>query len=111
MTRRIEYIVPERINKSETVSSYPYNSIPIDILRIILDHLNKADLVTICLLNKVCCSCAQDVLYRDVKSSSHKSYRTLSTSPHLARRVRMFSFSIYDLIPISKLGMSFNYVN
>jgi hypothetical protein len=58
-----------------------------------LDDLDKADLATICLLNKVCCSCAQDVLYRDMKSVCPKAHWTLSTSRHLARRVRSFSFS------------------
>ena len=71
-------------------------SIPVDILRIIVGHLGKADLVTICLLNKVCCSCAQDVLYRNMKVVGPNACRTLSTSPHLARRVRLFLFSLDD---------------
>src|ERR1700728_4615386 len=41
-------------------------SIPVDILRIILEHLDQDDLAKICLLNKICCSCSQDVLYRDI---------------------------------------------
>jgi len=32
------------------------STIPIDILLHILEHVNKADLRNICLLNKVCCS-------------------------------------------------------
>ena len=45
------------------------------------------------MLNKVCCSCAQDVLYRDMRFVCPKAHWTLSTSRHLARRVRLFSFS------------------
>jgi hypothetical protein len=51
-----------------------------------------------CLLNKVCCECAQDVLYRDMESVGLKACRTLSSSRHLARRVRSFSFSTTDPI-------------
>jgi hypothetical protein len=75
-------------------------SIPVDILRILLDYLDKADLVTVCLLNKTCCSCVQDVLYRNMQFVCHKAYRTLSKSPHLARRVRLFLFSTIHLISI-----------
>jgi hypothetical protein len=70
-----------------------HNSIPVDILRNILGHLGKADLATMCLLNKVCCSCAQDVLYRDIEYIDLEACRTFSKSPHLAKRVRSFSFS------------------
>jgi hypothetical protein len=58
-----------------------------------LDYLDRADLATICLLNRVCCSCAQDVLYRNMQFVCPKAYRTLSKSPHLARRVRLFSLA------------------
>src|SRR5277367_3662975 len=86
------------------------NSIPVDILRIILDYLDKADLVTMCLLNKTCCSCAQDVLYRNMKSVCRKAYCTLSASPHLAKRVRLFAFATNDAI--SRLDATpVNYVN
>src|ERR1700733_2383747 len=86
------------------------NSIPVDILMIILDYLDKADLVIICLLNKTCFSCTQDVLYRNMKSVCHKACWTLSTSPHLARRVRLFSFATTDAI--SRLDAApVNYVN
>jgi hypothetical protein len=77
------------------------NSIPVDILRVILEYLDKADLATMCLLNKVCCSCAQDVLYRDMEFACRKLHWTLSTSPHLARRVRSFSFSAPERLAIS----------
>jgi hypothetical protein len=69
-------------------------------MRNILDYLDIADLVTMCLLNKACCSCVQDVLYRDMTTACHKACRTLSKSPHLARRVQLFSFTTYD--PLSK---------
>jgi hypothetical protein len=72
-------------------------SIPIDILRLILDHVDKADLLTVCLLNKICCSCSQDVLYRDIQIYKLRAgklvSRTLAQSTHLARRVRSFDIS------------------
>jgi hypothetical protein len=66
-------------------------SIPVDILRLILDNVDKADLLTICLLNKICCSCSQDVLYRDIivgGSLNTRVIQTLAQSTHLAIRVR-----------------------
>jgi hypothetical protein len=66
-------------------------SIPIDILLLILEHVDKADLLTICLLNKICCSCLQDILYRDIlisKSPHVPVLQTLTDSTHLAKRVR-----------------------
>ena len=69
-------------------------TIPIDILHHILEHVNEADLLTICLLNKVCCSCSQDVLYRDIRVHKHRQTvqvcDTLARSTHLATRVRSF---------------------
>jgi hypothetical protein len=69
-------------------------SIPVDILRLILDNVDKADLATICLLNKICCSCSQDVLYRDIQIDDLRDgtqvCQTLAQSTHLARRVRSF---------------------
>jgi hypothetical protein len=63
-----------------------------------------------CLLNKACCSCVQDVLYRDINPACHKACRTLSKSPHLARRVQFFSFAVDD--PISVLhDLPAKYVN
>ena len=64
-------------------------SIPVDVLREILEHLGKADLAKICLLNKICCSYSQDVLYRDL-SCGELLCRTLAESTNLARRVRSF---------------------
>jgi hypothetical protein len=68
-------------------------SFPIDILLHILEHVKEADLLTICLLNRICCSCAQDVLYRNILVSniSHVPIlQTLTDSTHLAKRVRSF---------------------
>jgi hypothetical protein len=76
-------------------------SISIDILRLILDNVDKADLLTICLLNKICCSCSQGVLYRDIKIdhviAAEQVCRTLAQSTHLARRVRSFDITYYLL--------------
>src|ERR1700728_3958695 len=78
-------------------------SIPVDVLRLILEHVDTADLVKICLLNKICCSCSQDVLYRNFESWDYwspknaKLYWTLAQSTHLARRVRSFETSCGDL--------------
>jgi hypothetical protein len=66
-------------------------SIPVDILRIILEHLNPADLAKICLLSKICCSCSQDVLYRDIYFPDIIVCHTLAQSTHLAKRVRSFT--------------------
>src|ERR1700721_2179513 len=69
-------------------------SIPIDILRLILEHVDKPNLVKMCQLNKICCSCSQDALYRDIRIYGLREHtlvcRTLSQSTHLARRVRSF---------------------
>src|SRR5580692_1180590 len=74
-------------------------SIPVDILRLILDHVNKPDLLTICLLNKICCSCSQDVLYRKMRIGRLREgtqvCQTLAQSSHLPRRVRSFVISSF----------------
>jgi hypothetical protein len=85
----------------------PRSEIPVDVLRAILDYVGKADLATICRVNKICCSCSQDVLYRDIRCEITRSnigiykclYRTLAQSTHLARKVRSLnsSFSGSDL--------------
>ena len=66
--------------------------IPIDVLEHILGRLDKASLAKICQLNKISCSCAQDVLYRHIRvyRNSTKVCETLAQSTHLARRVRWF---------------------
>ena len=66
-------------------------SIPVDILRAILEHLCRGDLTTICLLNKICCSCSQDILYRNLYFPNIIVCHTLAQSTHLARRVRSFA--------------------
>ena len=69
------------------------NTIPVDVLRAILDHVDKEDLVTICQLNKRCCSCSQDILYRNINIQSYDQLlilRTLAQSAHLAGRVHSF---------------------
>jgi hypothetical protein len=71
-------------------------SIPVDILRNILEHVEIADLLKMCLLNKICCSCSQDVLYRDIYCADNRICRTLVQSSHLARRVRMFLLYEHD---------------
>jgi hypothetical protein len=74
-------------------------SIPIDILWLILEHVDKATLVKMCKLNKVCCSCSQDVLYRDIRvdrlPNDARVFHTLAQSTHLARRVRSFELMIH----------------
>jgi hypothetical protein len=94
-------------------------SIPVDVLRVILEHVDRADLATICQLNKICCSCSQDVLYRHlhlgIESAHHrqriKLYQTLSQSTQLAKRVRsidiqFLDFSIFEVIAKALRNMS-----
>src|SRR5277367_1600021 len=67
-------------------------SIPIDVLREILEHVDQKDLATLCRVNKIFCSCSQDVLYRDIEAVEDDAdlLQTLSQSTDLARRVRSF---------------------
>jgi hypothetical protein len=66
-------------------------SIPIDVLREILEHVDdENDLATLCRVNKIFCSCSQDVLYRDINSDDGRVIQTLAQSTDLARRVRSF---------------------
>ena len=65
------------------------SSIPIDVLREILEHVREADLATLCRVNKVCCSYSRDVLYRHIYENPHV-IQTLAQSTDLARRVRWF---------------------
>jgi hypothetical protein len=82
-------------------------SIPIDVLRLILEHVDKATLVTMCKLNKVCCSCSQDVLYRDITirikhfHDNPRVFQTLAQSTHLARRVRLFEIKTHDYCSVN----------
>jgi hypothetical protein len=64
-------------------------SIPVDVLREILEHVNRNDLATICRVNKICCSCSQNVLYGEIFGDAHL-IQTLAQSTDLASRVRSF---------------------
>jgi F-box domain len=68
------------------------SSIPVDVLLNILEHVGKADLITLCQVNKICSSYSQDILYREISArSTHTDViQTLARSTHLARRVRSF---------------------
>jgi hypothetical protein len=73
-------------------------SISIDVLHLILEHADKASLVKMCLINKVCCSCSQAILYRDIRIdgkhfNNTKIFETLNESTHLAKRVRSFEIT------------------
>ena len=79
-------------------------SIPVDVLREILEHVDRADLATICQLNKICCSCSQDVLYRHIHLESEiapirqrQFYQTLAQSTHLAERVLSIYITFIEL--------------
>ena len=94
-------------------------SIPVDVPRVILEHVDKNDLATLCRVNKICCSCSQDVLYHNIhlgiETSHHrrrvKLYQTLAQSTHLAKRVRsidiqFLDFSIFEIIANALRNMS-----
>ena len=65
-------------------------AIPVDVLRDILEHVDKIDLATICRVNKICCSWSQNVLYREIYNGDKRVIQTLAQSTDLARRVRSF---------------------
>ena len=67
------------------------SAIPIDVLQEILEHVRKADLATLCRVNKTFCSCSQNVLYREIGCGVADVIRTLAQSTDLARRVRSFT--------------------
>src|ERR1700728_4433969 len=79
-------------------------SIPVDVLREILEHVSKADLVTLCQVNKICCSCSQDVLYRNILVNDPRITRILARSTDLAKRVR--SFKSYKPQSFRELSMA-----
>jgi hypothetical protein len=69
-------------------------SIPIDVLREILEHVDEIDdLATLCRVNKIFCFCSRDVLYREIEDEDERVIQTLSQSTDLARRVRWFATS------------------
>jgi hypothetical protein len=70
-------------------------SIPVDVLREILKHVEKHDLATLCRVNKIFCSCSRDVLYREIGYRDERAIQTLAKSTDLARRVRSFT-TIYS---------------
>jgi hypothetical protein len=74
----------------------------IDVLRLILENVDKADLVAVCQVNKVCCSCSQDFLYRNILVRVQKHglnvCQTLAQSIYLAKRVRSFTLTSYRTI-------------
>jgi F-box domain len=71
-----------------TVTTMP--SIPVDVLREILEHVGKSDLPTLCRVSKIFCSCSQDVLYREIYNGDKRVIQILAKSTDLARRVRSF---------------------
>jgi F-box domain len=81
------------------------SNLPVDVLQMILEYVDKADLVTLCRVNKVCCSCSQDILYRIIYAENYlqlRICRTLAQATHLARRVRSFSFYLVSITDPSK---------
>jgi len=69
------------------------SAIPVDVLREILGHVRRVDLITLCRVNKIVCSCSQDVLYREIFYQDWRVIPTLARSTDLARRVRSFQLS------------------
>jgi hypothetical protein len=70
------------------------SNLSVDVLQLILENVDKADLIAVCHVNKVCCSCSQDILYRNIHVQTYTQLQvcqTLADSPHLASRVRSFS--------------------
>jgi hypothetical protein len=65
-------------------------AIPVDVLREILGHVRRADLATLCRVNKIFCSYSQDLLYRKIFYRDKQAIQTLAQSTDLARRVRYF---------------------
>src|ERR1700733_7883880 len=101
------------IPKSAVVAVMP--SIPVDVLLLILEHVDMATLATMCRVNQVCCSCSQDVLYREIRISKRSGFRvcqTLAQSTHLARRVRSFKTPHIHGDPVGNLrGALQNMIN
>jgi hypothetical protein len=81
-------------------------SIPVDVLQEILGHVGKNDLATLCRVNKICCSCSQDVLYREIHTDRSCAIRTLTQSTDLARRVRSFKYHLTPELATALKNMS-----
>ena len=67
------------------------SKLSIEVLQMILENIDKADLATVCQVNRICCACAQDVLYCNITilSYSHPmgpSHSDIDINDHLARR-------------------------
>jgi hypothetical protein len=71
-------------------------SIPVDVLREILEHVHYADLPALCRVNKIFCSCSQDVIYREIHDEDAHVIQTLAKSTDLARRVRSFKAEYFS---------------
>src|ERR1700728_139965 len=91
-------------------------SIPIDILLDILEHVDFPDLVTLCQVNKIFCSCSQGVLYRAIDTRGTRVIPTLASSTHLAKRVRSFKIrrfhqelntALHNMSSLRKLNINF----
>jgi hypothetical protein len=82
----------------------PRSEIPVDVLRDILEYVDQAGLATMCRVSKICYSCSQDVLYRDIYVETPRVHQTLAQSTHLARRVRSFD-SNYDYDPYLPMAL------
>jgi len=89
---RCSYSFVDRLcmSQSHVTTNIANMPIPVDVLLEILDYVVKAGLATMCRVNKICCSCSQDILYRDIYVETPKVQQTLAQSTHLARRVRSF---------------------
>ena len=74
------------------------SKLSVELLRMILENVDdKADLATICYVNKICCVCSQDILYRNIDVENYsglKVCQTLAQSIHLTERVRSFSVEL-----------------
>jgi F-box-like len=91
-------------------------SIPVDVLQEILEHVDKSDLATLCRVNKTCCSCSQNVLYREIYDGNERVIQTLAQSTDLARRVRLFhaaskcpelAMALRNMLSLSRLKLTY----
>jgi hypothetical protein len=65
-------------------------SIPVDVLREILEHVRKVHLPTLCRVNKIFCSYSQDLLYREIGYRDAATQTLAQSTDLLARRVCSF---------------------
>jgi hypothetical protein len=94
----LDYFMSQlEVTSHKSFQNMPRSEIPVDVLRDILGHVDIAGLAAMCRVNKICCSCSQDVLYRDIYVRDDTwVIRTLASSTHLARRVRSFNSYYID---------------